>query len=170
MRSSKIAREPGNNLEPNGVVHHMRNSFIIGLMALCMPVFGQAQKSSWPTLAMVSTTTSYDASFGIEVKKVKVSAAVKAMADTEIQLDGYIIPLTGKLAQNHFMLSKFSEKMCFFCGKAGPETAAQVFLAGGKKIPYTDEKISVRGKLRINEQDPSGLLYTLEQATIIENQ
>ena len=44
----------------------------------------------------------------------------------------------------------------------------QVFLAGGKKIPYTDEKIKVKGILRINENDPSGLLYTLESAQILE--
>lgn len=126
-----------------------------------------AQKSSWAALSLVSTTTNFDAAYGIEVKKVKVSPAVKAMQGTELEVDGYIIPLTGKLAQNHFMLSKFSEKMCFFCGKAGPETAMQVFLAGGKKIPYTDEKIKVKGVLRINENDPSGLLYTLEAAQII---
>ncbi len=138
-------------------------------MLICMlfSVWGMAQKSSWATLSLVSTTTSFDAAYGIEVKKVKVSPAVKAMQGTELEVDGYIIPLTGKLAQNHFMLSKFSEKMCFFCGKAGPETAMQVFLAGGKKIPYTDEKIKVKGVLRINENDPSGLLYTLEAAQII---
>ena len=138
------------------------------LLGLLMSAFVSAQKSSWATLSLVSSTTSFDAAYGIEVKKVKVSPAVKAMQGTELEVDGYIIPLSGKLAQNHFMLSKFSEKMCFFCGKAGPETAMQVFLAGGKKIPYTDEKIKVKGILRINENDPSGLLYTLEAAQILE--
>lgn len=137
-------------------------------LLLTFALFASGQKSSWSTLGLVTTQTSYDAAYGIEVKKVKVSPAVKAMQGTEIEVDGYIIPLSGKLAQNHFMLSKYSEKMCFFCGKAGPETAMQVFLAGGKKIPYTDEKIKVKGILRINEADPSGLLYTLESAQIIK--
>ncbi|MBK8109472.1 MAG: hypothetical protein IPN73_02500 [Saprospiraceae bacterium] len=148
------------------VFRNMRRNFLM-LICMLLSVWAMAQKSSWATLSLVSTTTSFDAAYGIEVKKVKVSPAVKAMQGTELEVDGYIIPLTGKLAQNHFMLSKFSEKMCFFCGKAGPETAMQVFLAGGKKIPYTDEKIKVKGVLRINENDPSGLLYTLEAAQII---
>lgn len=126
------------------------------------------QKSSWSNLSLVSTTTSFDAAFGIEVKKVKVSPVVKALEGKEIEIDGFIIPLTGKLAQNHFMLSKFNEKMCFFCGKAGPETAMQVFLSNNQKQKYTDEKIKVKGILRINENDPSGLLYTLEKAQVIE--
>lgn len=145
----------------------MKAFSIILLLALVQGL-ALGQKSAWATLGLVSSTTSFDAAYGIEVKKVKVSPAVKAMQGTEMEVDGYIIPLTGKLAQNHFMLSKFNEKMCFFCGKAGPETAMQVFLAGGKKIAYTDEKIKVKGILRINENDPSGLLYTLEAAQIIE--
>ena len=43
------------------------------------------------------------------------------MQGTELEVDGYIIPLSGKLAQNHFMLSKFSEKMCFSAAKQDPK-------------------------------------------------
>lgn len=156
------------NFYPFASVINLMKKTVLIMLASLVTTLGFAQKSSWATLSLVSTTTSFDAAYGIEVKKVKVSPAVKAMQGTELEVDGYIIPLSGKLAQNHFMLSKFSEKMCFFCGKAGPETAMQVFLAGGKKIPYTDEKIKVKGILRINENDPSGLLYTLEAAQILE--
>lgn len=127
----------------------------------------KAQKSAWSTLGIVSVTSTYDPAYGIETKKVKVSSAVKLLEGKEIEIEGYFIPLTGKVAQNHFMLSKFNEKMCFFCGKAGPETAAQVILADKKTQAYSDEKIKVIGILRINENDPSGLLYTLEQARVI---
>jgi hypothetical protein len=127
-----------------------------------------SQKSAWNTLSMVSVTTQFDQEFGIEIKKVKTSPLVKSMQGKEIELEGYIIPLTGKLAQTHFMLSKFSEKMCFFCGKAGPESAAQVFLANNAKQKYVDEKIRVKGILRINENDPSGLLYTVDQAQVLD--
>jgi hypothetical protein len=136
-------------------------------LAYSFATMGYCQNSSWATLGIVNTTTSYDPAFGIETKKVKVSQAIKALQGKEIELEGYFIPLNGKLAQNHFMISKFNEKMCFFCGKAGPETAAQVFLADNRKQAYSDEKIKVIGILRINENDPSGLLYTLEQARVI---
>ncbi len=135
--------------------------------ALLFMSFDIQPSNAWSTLAMVSVTTTYNPEFGIETKKAKVSPVVKALESKTIELEGYIIPLTGKLAQSHFMLSKFSEKMCFFCGKAGPETAAQVFLANNKKQKYQDTKIKVKGILRINENDASGLLYTLEDAIII---
>lgn len=127
-----------------------------------------SQSSTWATLGMVSTATSFDPEFGMEIKKVKVSPVAKSLEGKEIEVDGYIIPLKGKLDQNHFMLSKFTNNMCFFCGKAGPETAMQVFLANGKKAAYSDDKIKVRGILRINENDPGGLLYTLENAILIK--
>jgi hypothetical protein len=94
---------------------------------------------------------------------------VRTLEGTEIEVDGYIIPLNGKVEQNHFMLSKFTNNMCFFCGKAGPETAMQVFLANKKKVAFSDDKIRVKGILRINTNDASGLLYTLENATIIKH-
>lgn len=129
---------------------------------------GRSQKSAWATLGIVSVTSSYDAAYGIETKKVKVSPVVRMLEGKEIEVEGYFIPLTGKLAQNHFMISKFNEKMCFFCGKAGPETAAQVFLADNMTQAYSDEKIKVVGILRINEGDPGGLLYTLEKSRVIK--
>lgn len=128
----------------------------------------KSQSSTWSTLGMVNTVTSFDAEFGMEIKKVKVSAVAKSLEGKEIEVDGYIIPLKGKLDQNHFMLSKFTQNMCFFCGKAGPETAMQVFLANGKKVAYSDDKIKVKGILRINENDPGGLLYTLDDAVLIK--
>jgi hypothetical protein len=143
-------------------------SIIISMFTILLLInVANAQKSSWATLGIVSVTSSYDPAYGIETKKVKVSSAVKMLEGKEIEIEGYFIPLTGKLAQNHFMISKFNEKMCFFCGKAGPETAAQVILADKKTQAYSDEKIKVIGILRINENDPSGLLYTLEQARVI---
>lgn len=149
------------------VIKNMR-LIIFSLLTLMLFKNGaMAQKSAWATLGIVSTTSTYDPAYGIETKKVKVSQAVKILEGKEIEIEGYFIPLTGKLAQNHFMISKFNEKMCFFCGKAGPETAAQVILADKKTQAYSDEKIKVVGILRINENDPSGLLYTLEQARVI---
>jgi hypothetical protein len=141
-------------------------AILIFFLALSVNIL-VAQKSIWATLGIVTSTKSYNQEFGFETTKVKVSPVVRSLEGKEIEIDGFIIPLTGKLAQNHFMLSKFSEKMCFFCGKAGPETAMQVFLKENKKQKYTEEKIKVKGILRINENDSSGLLYTLDLAEVI---
>lgn len=145
-----------------------KNIYSIIFFFFISTIMLKGQSSTWSTLGMVNTVTSFDAEFGMEIKKVKVSAVAKSLEGKEIEVDGYIIPLKGKLDQNHFMLSKFTQNMCFFCGKAGPETAMQVFLANGKKVAYSDDKIKVKGVLRINENDPGGLLYTLEDAILIK--
>lgn len=122
---------------------------------------------TWATLSMVTFDSKYDESVGYEVQIPKVSPVVKMMEGQEIEVEGYIIPLEGKVKQSHFMLSAFPANMCFFCGKAGPETAMQVFMANGDKVSFTDDKISIRGTLRINESDMNSLLYTLENAEIL---
>jgi hypothetical protein len=161
-----IVQSSNINAENRVLISTMRLYLIISV-SLFISISSYSQDANWATLGIVSTTTSFDPDFGIETKKVKVSSAIKALQGKQITLEGYFIPLNGKLAQNHFMISKFNEKMCFFCGKAGPETAAQVFLSDNKKQAYSEEKIKVVGILRINESDPSGLLYTIEQAKVI---
>ena len=126
------------------------------------------QSGVWSTLAMVTVKKQYDPNFGMEMDKITISPVVLSMHGSEIEIDGYIIPLTGKLEQSHIMLSKFPENMCFFCGKAGPESAMQVFMAKGKKVAYTDKKVKFKGKLLINNTNDGGLIYTLDQAELIK--
>jgi hypothetical protein len=79
-----------------------------------------------------------------------------------------MIPLTGQIMQAHFMFSRYPQSTCFFCGKAGPESAMQVFMKDGKKVKITERKIKVRGTLYVNPKDANSLLYSLQEATIIE--
>jgi len=128
----------------------------------------QKQDGHWNTLALVTFESHFDEDFGIDVQKPIVSPVAKSLEGKEIEVSGYIIPLTGKLEQSHFMLSRYPQSMCFFCGKAGPESAMQVFTLGGKKIPFTEDKITVKGTLRINETDVTNLLYTLENGVVLK--
>ena len=125
-------------------------------------------EGAWNTLSMVTYQREFDATFGMDVEKPILNPIIRNFEGKEIELEGYIIPLTGKIEQSHFMLSRFPQSMCFFCGKAGPESAAQVFTKDGKKIAYTDKKIKVKGVLRINVTDITNLLYTLENGVIID--
>ena len=125
-------------------------------------------EGAWNTLSMVTYQRAFDETFGMDVEKPVLNPVVRTLEGKEIEVEGYIIPLTGKIEQSHFMLSRFPQSMCFFCGKAGPESAAQVFTKDGKKIPFTDKKIKVKGILRINVTDVTNLLYTLEDGVIID--
>lgn len=125
-------------------------------------------KDIWMTLGMVTFKTTYNPDLLMETKIPKVSSAVEKLDGKEIEVEGYIIPLTGQVSQSHFMLSKFPQSTCFFCGKAGPETAMQVFMRDNKKVKITERKVKVKGTLYVNPQDASSLLYTLENAVITE--
>jgi hypothetical protein len=125
-------------------------------------------KDMWTTLSMVTFQSSYDPSTMMEVKVPKVSKSVEKLDATGISIEGYIIPLTGQVTQSHFMLSKFPQSTCFFCGKAGPESAMQVFMKDNVKIKISERKVKVKGTLLINPTDITSLLYTLENAEIIE--
>ena len=125
-------------------------------------------EGAWNTLSMVTYQREFDESFGIDVEKPILNPIIRNFEGKEIEVEGYIIPLTGKLEQSHFMLSRFPQSMCFFCGKAGPESAAQVFTKNGKKIAFTDKKIRVKGILRINVTDITNLLYTIEDGVVID--
>lgn len=142
--------------------------FVLFLISSSTDLSAQIKSGVWGTLSMVEKTKVYDEAYGFEIEKIIVGAIPKMMAGSEIEVDGYIIPLEGKIKQNHFMLSFFPYNMCFFCGKAGPETAMQVFLGDDKKVAFTENKIKVKGILMINENSEDGLLYTLSNAKVID--
>jgi len=125
--------------------------------------------NTWTTLGMVKIQKKFDPNYGFEVDVPKPSPTVLALHDKEIEVEGYFIPLNGQIRQSHFMLSKFPESTCFFCGKAGPETAMQVFMKDNKRVAYSPEKIKVKGILKVNPTDANSLLYSLENAVLIRS-
>ena len=139
-----------------------------GLLTLSHASGQLAGRDIWFTLGQVTFETSFDPEFMTETKKPKVSATVLKLDGNQIEIEGYMIPLTGQVTQSHFMLSKFPQSTCFFCGKAGPETAMQVFMKDNKKVKISERKVKVRGTLSVNPVDASSLLYTLENAEMTE--
>lgn len=130
--------------------------------------FTLQSQDSWGILANVQIEKQFDPEFGIETMIPTISPITHQMNGKEIMLKGYIIPLTGKVEQSHFMFSKFPQNMCFFCGKAGPESAIQVFMLDSKKLAFTSDKITLKGILKIHQDNSSGLLYTMENGEILE--
>lgn len=126
-----------------------------------------AQDSAWSSLSMVTKTKTYDTNFGMEIEDIEPGIIAQQLNNTEVKVKGYIIPLTGKIEQSHFMFSRYPQNMCFFCGLAGPESAMQVFTKDEKKLKFTPEKITLTGTLQINKDEASGLIYTLRNAVVI---
>ncbi len=146
----------------------MRFILILSIIFLSMSVSAQS-KEMWATLSMVKTEKNYDEFMGMEVTKSKPMPPAVAMDGREIEISGYMISLTADpKPQSHFMFSRYPQNMCFFCGAAGPESAMQVFMQSGTKAKYQKEKVKVKGRLQIQTNDSSGLIYFLQDAVIIE--
>jgi len=126
-----------------------------------------SQSSTWSLLSLVSYEKKYDENLAMEVEIPSVNPMVMSMDGTEIEVSGYIIPIDGKIKQSHFVFSSFPANLCFFCGKAGPETAMEVFMADGKRVSYSDDKIQLKGRLLVKASDGSSLMYVLQDAVLL---
>jgi len=122
----------------------------------------------WNTLAMVNMQSKFDDMMGMIIKTATPTPIVQALEGKEIEIRGYMIALDVKAEQSHFMFSRYPQNMCFFCGAAGPESAMQVFMKEKKKIKHTTNKVVLKGTLNIQQGDPTGLIYTLTNADLLE--
>lgn len=146
----------------------MKYLFILFLTFGITHLNAQESKDIWNTLAMVDKETKFDDMMGMVVETARPQMIAQAYHGKEITVRGYIIALAAKTELSHFMFSRYPQNMCFFCGAAGPESAMQVFMKDGKKVDYTSDKVVVKGVLNIQAGDPSGLIYTLNNAELLE--
>lgn len=144
--------------------------YIYVLLTLIGTINLQAQIDGdvWNTLAMVDKESKFDDMMGMIVETARPQTIAMSLNGKEIEVRGFIIALDAKAELKHFMFSRYPQNMCFFCGAAGPESAMQVFLKEGDKIDYTKDKVVVKGVLNIQSGDPSGLIYTLHQAELVD--
>lgn len=141
----------------------LRLGLILSLVFF-FPGLGSAQDNAWGMLMMTETEKEFDPTLGMEIDIPNIHPAAKNLNGEQIQLEGFIIPLEGKKSQSHFMFSAFPINMCYFCGRAGPESVIEVFMKDGESLAFTDKKIWIQGELRVNEHDPQSNIYTLNYA------
>lgn len=122
----------------------------------------------WKTLEKVTFKKHLDKTLGLYVDKPVFSKEIKALNNKEVTVKGYIIPLEGYEGQSYFVFSKFPYNMCFFCGGAGPETVMEVETKKGKEIKYTSKMITIKGKLKLNDDNVDRLMYILEDAVLVK--
>ena len=114
----------------------------------------------WPVLYDIQYEKAKD-SYG-EYDKPVFSEAVKKMEGTEITLPGYIIPFEATKQSKAFMFSSLPLNACFFCGVGGPETVVQVKTK--RPVNYDDKPVEIRGRLKLNADNPDEHFYILEEA------
>ncbi|MCS6822146.1 MAG: hypothetical protein NZ551_09780 [Microscillaceae bacterium] len=81
-----------------------------------------------------------------------------------IELKGFMYALEESETHRVFVLSYYPVSSCFFCGAAGPESVVEVRMK--KPIKLYLKRISLKGRLQLNEKDPERLFYILQEAEL----
>ncbi len=127
----------------------------------------QKKENTWKTLSKITYKQQYDEIMGFDIDIPVFSQSIKDLEGKEVLVEGYIIPVEGYKQQSNFVFSAYPYNMCFFCGGAGPETAMEVN-SDDPKITYTSKPIIIKGTLELNSGDINRLMYTLNNAVLIE--
>lgn len=140
----------------------------VSLLFATQSAEAQDTGNPWRTLGLMKFERQFDESDGVSQQKGRFVPIIKALEGKEITIKGYVIPLSGKKAQSHFMFSAYPFSDCFFCGKAGPESVIEVFTKDDKKIAFDDESITIKGIFYFTSQDPNDVMFTLKEAEFVK--
>jgi len=123
----------------------------------------QAQRElTWKTLADAEFNSVLIEEIDAYFWKPTFSAQIKALEGEEVFISGYVIPVD--LDANYYVLSRFPFANCFFCGGAGPESVIDLRFKGINRAYKTDERLSFKGKLKLNDSDIYQMTYILVDA------
>lgn len=142
------------------VVYHL---IVISILSLSSFTFlEEPTKLSWETLRDVTFKKKWNSEESMFVLYPTFGTKVTALKDKEVVLSGYMIPVD--IDANMYVLSANPYSSCFFCGQAGPESVVQVKFKKTAKRYNTDDRVTVKGTLKLNADDINELNYILVAA------
>jgi hypothetical protein len=110
---------------------------------------------SWKTLSQVELIKQKDRYVP------QFAAAVSALDQKEVKVQGFMMPLQVGDKQSHFVLTAMPQT-CAFCMPGGPESMVEV--KSKTPVKYTFEPVVLTGKLAVLKDDPTGVFYRLTDA------
>ncbi len=127
----------------------------------------------WADLLKLKFKISFNENVDDVIFQPKFTETIRNYEGKIIEVEGFIIPhniaadAMGNAEDNgeQFMFSAFPLASCFFCGGAGIESVMEAFPKN--PINYTEKKITVRGRLELNDKDFLKLPYILKEVTVI---
>ena len=125
-------------------------------------------KISWKVLGKMKLNEQYNEDMGAYIPYPVFHPTVKDLNGQLIEIKGYVIPIEETGDASILVLSANPYSQCFFCGQAGPETVMDIQLKNKGKRFKTDERVSFRGKLRLNDSDLFYLNYILDDAEVVD--
>tara|TARA_B100000614_G_scaffold216735_1_gene201691 strand:- start:38 stop:523 length:486 start_codon:yes stop_codon:yes gene_type:complete len=139
----------------------MNNIITIFLLVFANYSFAQIQLS-WKDLEDVEFSDLYVQELDEYVLYPNYGMDVMALNGQEVILTGYVLEIDP--SKGFYVLSKGPFASCFFCGKGGPETVAELVLKSNNDKFFMDEFASIKGKLILNPDDIYRCIYIIEDA------
>lgn len=91
----------------------------------------------------------------------KYTDDINALNNTDVKVQGFMMPLEAGQKQKHFLLTVTSSS-CAYCLPAGPEGVVEI--KSKTPVKFTYGPIILSGKLAVLPSDPMGLYYRLTNA------
>lgn len=124
-----------------------------------------------PPLADIPSVTPWSALSKVTSVKAKGGRllpkypdAVLALDNTQVRLQGFMMPLEPGEKQKHFLLT-ITTPSCAYCLPAGPEGVVEIKAAAPVKFTY--QPIVITGTMNVLKDDPMGLYYRLDAANVV---
>ncbi len=134
---------------------------IICLVFITTPGWAQTE-INWETLSDVTFTRKFFVEVNQYVWYPEFGESVKALDGKEVALKGFVLPMAPD--EGLYILSQSNYASCFFCGGGGPETIVELQLKPGHREFSMDEVVTMKGKLKLNQNDIDFANYILEEA------
>lgn len=113
--------------------------------------------------SLLSKATTVKAKGGRMVPKY--TSEITALDQTEVKVQGFMMPLQPGQKQKHFLLTVTSAS-CPFCLPAGPEGVVEINSTAPVRFSYGP--LIMSGKLTVLKSDAMGLYYRINNATLVE--
>jgi uncharacterized protein len=91
----------------------------------------------------------------------RFSDAVAALDQKQVKVQGFMMPLDVGEKHALFILSAVPPT-CGFCMPGGPEAVVEV--RATRPLAYTDNAVTLTGRLSVLKDDPTGIFYRLTDA------
>jgi len=120
---------------------------------------------SWETLADVTFEEKYYEEVDMHLLYPVFGPGPKASEKKEVKISGYAIPVDAE--GTLWVLSRYPNSSCFFCGGAGPESVVELqFKEKKKQAIKMDQFITLQGVLHLNDSDIDHMNYILKSARL----
>jgi len=113
--------------------------------------------------SLLSKATTVKAKGGRMVPKY--TEEITALDQTDVKVQGFMMPLQPGQKQKHFLLTVTSAS-CPFCLPAGPEGVVEINSKTPVKFTYAPMVMS--GKMTVLKSDSMGLYYRINDASLVE--